>query len=140
MKILIVNTYDSGGAANACLRLHEGLLQVGVDSKALIKRKEKPLPQTFKFQKTYNRINKFQILKEKVILFFRVMGILNKPKASQNQLFLKQRQSGLELFSFPQSEFDITCSPLYQEADIINLHWVANFLDYESFFRKNTSL
>ena len=78
-----------------------------------------------------------QILKEKALLFLRVMDILKKSKATQKQLFLKQRASGLELFSFPNSNYDITTSPLYQEADIINLHWVAGFLDYESFFSKN---
>ncbi|MFT6982573.1 MAG: hypothetical protein ACJAUD_001340, partial [Crocinitomicaceae bacterium] len=33
MKILHVNTYNTGGAAKACLRLHEALLDNGVDSK-----------------------------------------------------------------------------------------------------------
>ncbi|WP_417197995.1 glycosyltransferase [Bizionia sp.] len=138
MKILIVNTYDRGGAANACLRLHEGLLHKAVDSKVLLRHKEKSLPKTFQFHKSHSSKSKFHILKEKVLLFLRVMGILNKPKPSKEQQFLKQRESGLELFSFPDSNFDITSSPLYQEADIINLHWVASFLDYESFFRKNT--
>lgn len=27
---------------------------------------------------------------------------------------------------------------MYQEAEIINLHWVANFLDYPTFFKRNT--
>jgi glycosyltransferase involved in cell wall biosynthesis len=138
MKILIVNTYDKGGAANACLRLHEGLLLEGVDSQVLLKRKQKPLPQTFQFHQTFKPKNKFRKLIQKGLRFLHDMGILKKPKQSQKQLFLNQREAGLELFSFPHSNFDITTSPLYQEADIINLHWVANFLDYESFFRKNT--
>ncbi|WP_417558698.1 glycosyltransferase [Mesoflavibacter zeaxanthinifaciens] len=138
MKILLVNTYDRGGAANACLRLHEGLLQEAVDSKVLLRRKEKSILKTFEFQKTQSSKSKLQILKEKGLLFLRVMGILNKPKQSEEQQFLRHREPGLELFSFPNSNFDITSSPLYQEADIINLHWVANFLDYESFFSKNT--
>ena len=32
MRILHLNTYDKGGAANAAFRLHQGLLQEGVDS------------------------------------------------------------------------------------------------------------
>jgi len=43
----------------------------------------------------------------------------------------------LELYSFPNSNVDITETDLYKEADVVNLHWVANFLDFESFFRKN---
>ncbi|WP_417854999.1 glycosyltransferase [Xanthomarina gelatinilytica] len=138
MKVLIVNTYDRGGAANACLRLHEGLLQEAIDSKVLLRRKEKLILKTFEFQKTQSSKSKLQILKEKGLLFLRVMGILNKPKQSEEQQFLRHREPGLELFSFPNTNLDITSSPLYQEADIINLHWVANFLDYESFFSKNS--
>ena len=41
------------------------------------------------------------------------------------------------MFSFPDSKYDITLSELYREADIVNLHWVADFLDYKSFFMKN---
>lgn len=138
MKVLIVNTYDRGGAANACLRLHEGLLDAGIDSRVLLKYKEKSIPQTFEFKKNKQRLNKVQHLKNKVVLFLLKLGILKKASQSENQLFLTQRKAGLELFSFPDTNCDITTSPLYKEADIINLHWVANFLDYESFFRKNT--
>lgn len=138
MKVLIVNTYDRGGAANACLRLHDGLLQEGIDSKALLKHKQKQIPQTFQFHKPYKPKNKFQILKQKTLSLLRVLGVLKKPSDSKEEVFFKARQPGLELYSFPNSNFDITTSPLYHEADIINLHWVAGFLDYESFFRKNT--
>ncbi|TXE17130.1 glycosyltransferase [Psychroserpens burtonensis] len=138
MKILIVNTYDRGGAANACLRLHEGLLLKNVDTNVLLRRKEKNIPQTFQFHNTHKPKSKLQVLKEKSVVFLRIMGVLQKPKQSLKSRFLTQRQEGLELFTFPHSNFDVTTSPLYQEADIINLHWVANFLDYESFFRKNT--
>lgn len=137
MKILIVNTYDRGGAANACLRLHEGLLHEQVDSRVLLKYRHKPLPQTFQYQQSHKPKSKFQILKQKTIVFLRVLGLLKKTTDSKEKLFLKNRALGLELFSFPESNFDITKSPLYQEADIVNLHWVAGFLDYESFFKKN---
>lgn len=42
------------------------------------------------------------------------------------------------MFTFPYSPNDITDTKEYQEADIINLHWVANFLDWNTFFQKNT--
>ncbi|OBX21231.1 glycosyltransferase involved in cell wall biosynthesis [Gelidibacter algens] len=138
MKVLIVNTYDRGGAANACLRLHEGLLHANVDAKVLLQHKGKKVPQTFQIHNSNTFKNKYQILKQKGFVFLRVMGLLQQPKQSQESQFIKRRAEGLEMFSFPNSNFDITCSPLYQEADIINLHWVANFLDFESFFRKNT--
>ncbi len=45
--------------------------------------------------------------------------------------------SNIEYFSFPDTEFDVTRTSLYQQADIIHLHWVADFIDYRTFFRKN---
>ena len=138
MKVLIVNTFDKGGAANACLRLHEGLIQQGVESKVLLKHKQKSLQQTYEFNQINKPKSKFQLIKHKCLSFFRVIGLIKKPKETPKQQFFKHRQLGLELFSFPESSLDITSSPLYNEADIINLHWVSNFLDYDSFFRNNT--
>lgn len=43
-----------------------------------------------------------------------------------------------EPFSVPYSIHKLHQHPLYQWADIINLHWVAYFLDYPTFFKRNT--
>lgn len=61
-----------------------------------------------------------------------------KKSVDLNREFLNKRPKGLEYFSFPSSNFDITESSQYEEADIIHLHWVADFLDWETFFIKNT--
>lgn len=138
MKVLIVNTFDSGGAANACLRLHEGLLRKGVDSKVLLMRKQKQHPKTFQIENPQHSKSKLTLLKQKIFSALRILKLIPTPAETKERQFLKSRQRELELFSFPYSDYDITNSPLYQEADIINLHWVAKFLDYDSFFRKNT--
>ena len=36
-----------------------------------------------------------------------------------------------------KTHYDVTKHPLYLNADIINLHWIANFIDYSSAFQKN---
>jgi hypothetical protein len=36
MKVLHISTSDGGGAGKAALRLHEGLLLGGIDSKMLV--------------------------------------------------------------------------------------------------------
>lgn len=138
MKVLIISTTDSGGAANSCLRLHEGLLQEGVDSKVLLMRKIKKYPKTFQIKKPNRSRTTFQSIRQKIIQILRVFKIINRPLISKERHFLNTRQRELELFSFPSSEYDITDSPLYKEADIINLHWVAGFLDYKDFFEKNS--
>ena len=138
MKVLVVNTYDRGGAANACLRLYQGLLDEGIDASLLLKRKQKNLPNAEILAPQKQKKSILQKLKAKLKTLMRELNLIKKESTSPQLSFLKNRPQGLELFSFPDSNFDITDSPLYQEADIINLHWVAGFLDYKSFFEKNT--
>lgn len=139
MKILIVNTYDIGGAANACLRLHEGLLKNGIDSNVLLRDQHKKILNTHKLNAVKKKKSRTQRVWDKFSSILKTLNIV-KDKPSKNAVFIKDRASTLELFSSPTSNYDITASDLYKEADIINLHWVADFLDYKSFFEKNTKL
>ncbi len=125
MKVLHISTSDRGGAANAAIRLHQALLKEGIDSKFLVLKKFKNYSETYKFREAFllNRSKNFwnRLLKE------------TKFKIEQNSL--KGQPKGFEIFSYPDSWFDIRHSKLFQQADIINLHWVAGFLDYQTFFR-----
>lgn len=140
MKVLIVNTFDRGGAANACKRLHLGLLEAGVDSKVLLKNKQNNWPQSFLLHPKIITPSTGKKLRTKSIRILKELKIYSRtPKKQKPGIpFLQKRSEKLEMYSFPHSNYDITESPLYQQADIINLHWVANFLDYKSFFIKNT--
>lgn len=139
MKVLLINTYDKGGAANACIRLHEGLLAQGVDSTLLLKEKSKNVPNSFLFKPRLNfkskLRNRLDILGQ---LLLQLVPLKLQKKFAQSDSFLQRRDSRLEYFSYPTSACDITTSSFYKEADIINLHWVAGFLDYKSFFKNNT--
>lgn len=149
MKVLLINTYERGGAAKACLRLHKGLLDIGVNTKTLLLSKNTNMPKVFVYEEVRNKNidltkpNLFKRLKRKSkkILrefgLFRVKQIENSDQVRKNNFF-QQRSANLEMFSFPESEYDLTACSLYDEADIIHLHWVANFLDYKSFFEKCT--
>lgn len=139
MKILIVNTYDRGGAANACVRLHKGLLQQGVDCKLLVLHKTKEIENSYQFTTSKQKVNQYAKLFKKVKnkISKKYKNVFLEEKVSSEDLFLKQREKGLELYSFPNATYDITTSKLYQEADVINLHWVAGFLDFETFFKTN---
>jgi len=43
--------------------------------------------------------------------------------------------SSYEVFSFAESNYRLSGHPLVQAADIIHLHWVAQFINYPTFFR-----
>ncbi len=138
MKILHINTVDTGGAATACRRIHLGLLEKGIDSKILLLHKTKNIPETYAFSPYHEEITRSS----------RPHGLLQKiahkftkhqrKKTEKRAIDLEQRKQGAEIFTFPNNVYDVTIHPLYQEADIIQLNWVSGFLDEPSFFAKNT--
>jgi glycosyltransferase involved in cell wall biosynthesis len=137
MKVLLVNSFDIGGAANSCFRLHHGLLKEGVETNVLLANKKRNWQNSLVFNTTPKKPSIKNKVKAKVIRLLKEFKLVKEKPVSDKTLFLRTRLAGLELFSFPDSKFDITQTELYKEAAIINLHWVANFLDYKSFFMKN---
>lgn len=127
-KILHISTSDKGGAATACLRLHIGMLKMGISSKMLVLDKHSHSnPEIYQFweYKNYRKIGKaYNFFKRHILPY------LNERK-------LKGKPQEYEIFTFPNSLFDITIHPLYEEADIIHIHFVADFLNWNTFFRKN---
>ena len=126
MKILHVNTSDYGGAAKACLRLHEGLMKNGVDSNVLVLQ-----------QYSYQQKNIFNFQKYHKTHFFKKIkrSLRYRLDTHSKKRLLKNKPNTYEAFSFPDTIYDIVDLPLVQEANIIHLHWIAGFLDYASFFR-----
>jgi glycosyltransferase involved in cell wall biosynthesis len=134
IRVLHVNTFDSGGAAIACQRIHLGLLSCDVDSKILVRLRKNNIDKSTQIvlrnsflQKALNQIKK-KLLKS---------SLIKKEWIDREYRFKKTRPKGLEYFSYPYSDYDITQTREYEEADIIHLHWVANFLDWKSFFKEN---
>jgi len=140
MKPLLINTSDFGGAAKACIRLHSALLAEGIDSHLQFQKWTNPnVINTFIYNLETNQKSSIQNkLKQKLKRILAEFKLhINDTSISKEEQFIKNRPSGLEWFTFPTSNFDLTASPFYQETDIINLHWVANYIDFPSFFRKN---
>lgn len=127
MKVLHISTYDRGGAANAAIRLHLGLLEEGVDSKLLTLFKTKNnIPHSYQFSQIRQASFVTRIFKKFSHSF---------SQKQINHLRLNKYSGSYDYISFPETDYDITKDPLFQEADVINLHWVAQFLDYPSFFK-----
>ena len=127
MKVLQVNSYGNGGAANACIRLHNGLLHLGTESKLLLAEEtSKQLKEAYSFKDYVRNLSPFKLAQQKV----------KEKLYYQHEMKVK---NGLPsaYYNLATWVYDITEHPLYREADIIHLHWVARFLDYPSFFKKN---
>lgn len=125
MKVVHISTSDTGGAGKAALRLHKGLLNEGVASKFLCLHKNTFEKEVYQYQerKRLNFVNKA----------LRKLR-LSHSQEIENEKTLKKFSETSEMFSFPRTEYNVLDAPAAKEADIVNLHWVAEYLDYSSFF------
>ncbi|MEM4235336.1 MAG: hypothetical protein QXU75_09360, partial [Candidatus Methanomethylicaceae archaeon] len=129
MKILHISTSDSGGAGLACIRLHRGLLSQGVDSKVLVLCKERNEEGVYLYKEP---LRGNSLLLEKLLSWVFLIPRRLKIPLSRAEYYRKRlarlRRGSDPFFTLPFSEYDITCHPLVKEADVIHLHWVADFL------------
>ncbi|HLS27494.1 MAG TPA: glycosyltransferase family 4 protein [Opitutales bacterium] len=126
MKIVHISTSDiQGGAARSAYRHHRALLKKNVDSSMLVAGKASNDSSVAQFQpeKGFRRRLARMIRKERLQHEF---------KKYENS-----RPTGLEPFNDDRSPFGNELSRHFPDADLINLHWIAGFLDYRSFLRKN---
>ncbi|MDB9755946.1 glycosyltransferase [Winogradskyella sp.] len=133
MKPLIVNTYTIGGAATAAYRLHYGLLDAGINSKFLhaygpdkIENEVQLFPEISFQQKVSTKLKK------------KINHIFHDIWLSSEEAIIKKRPKSFDFFSFPRTDFNITNHTAYKDSDLVNLHWVANLIDYQRFFKTNT--
>lgn len=121
MKIAIVSSSDSGGAGIAALRLHKALMAYGVDSSMLCLHKATNTPKVYEYKRSFL---------SKVIDHLPFIPY----KQNKYKKYIKELSENYTCVSFPEALYDISNHPIIQEADIINLHWVGNMLDYPRFF------
>lgn len=125
MKVLHLNTHDTkGGAARSMYRLHTGMVAAGIDSRILVRSKWSQDERVASFANSDSLLNRIFRRVRYSLLEHRVVRL--KAKAPK----------GSDLFSIDQTDCLITCE---NRADIINLHWVAGFVDVSTFFRMNRS-
>lgn len=124
MKVVHLNTFDTGGAATACDRLHNGLTNKGVESNVLV------------LHKTQDRIKYHSFLTQSFPFTTRIRNSLKARwlRAKRNRILSKVKTC--ERLSLPFSPYSVERHPLIQASDIIHLHWISDFLDYPTFFKK----
>lgn len=127
MKIVHISTAATGGAGIAAFRLHSGLLkQPEIESY---------FAQMYATSPEQQKLNVFTIPRQNSI----IAKIKRRLKISPEQLNRKSvagKPVNYEIVSFPTTSYMIEDHPIIKDADIINLHWVADFLNYPTFFRK----
>lgn len=136
MKILHINTFQEGGAAWCARRISNALVKEGIDSRMLFAN-GKTIPEGIKgaiaerdFEFWYSN----PILATIKHLLMRLPWYMDEEKMKKiielnntDKLFLHQPYSCYK---------NIAHHPLVEWADIIHLHWVSDFVDYPTFFKK----
>lgn len=126
MKILHISTSNRSGTGIAALRQHKALLQAGMESKFLcLSKKGAVIPEVYVFPRPSHGL---------FLKGLRKLGVYHT-QADKHQKVLSKLSGKYKIFTFPRTDFNLLEHTLIQEADIINLHWVANFLDWLSFFK-----
>lgn len=124
MRVFHLSTSDTqGGAAGSAYRLHNGLLQAGIQSRMYVRSKQSDDSTVVEHEVgggLTDRVRR-RLYREKIRFDFRQ--------------YRETRPDGLEPFSDDRTPYWLH-DVFALDPDIINLHWVANFVDYRHFFRE----
>ncbi|WDN90084.1 hypothetical protein BuS5_03054 [Desulfosarcina sp. BuS5] len=120
---------DFGGAGKAAYRLHKGLQAVGVDSTMLVLNKKSGDPSVKALPNDYSRgiTNCLDVSAYNSPVWNQQAGRWHKLISEY-----PNRPVGLEMFTDAVSDVRLDRVREIQEADIINLHWIAGSMDCPS--------
>jgi len=123
VKIVHVNTHDVwGGAALAAHRLHIGLRKIGQESMMFVAQRDGPGQDVVRFVPPVDFRSRL------------VRTLRRKSLARAMNRYAKSRPANAGLFNDDRSQHDD--APFHQipPCDILNLHWISEFLDCRSLF------
>jgi glycosyltransferase involved in cell wall biosynthesis len=124
VRILHISTEDiSGGAARAASRLHAGLLRLGHESKMLVAQRTSDDATVVTIDRAATPYRSLVRAKDRYEI------------RQSMKSYMGTRPAGLDRFSEDRSEYAVDLRDGIPDADVVNLHWVAGFIDYLEFFK-----
>ena len=126
MKVLHISSCDFGGAGLCCLRINDALKKVGIESNVLVLNRKSGRDDIHELG--YYKWFFWRLLNKCIRLLGLSLNDFNRTRKLMNQLHIA--------LSLPTSIFDMSKSNLVNEADIIHLHWVGDFVDLPSLSKK----
>ncbi|SFF86021.1 glycosyltransferase [Prevotella sp. KH2C16] len=123
MKIIHISTDDFNGAGLCAYRICKAQRELGLDSQLIVRRRK----HTDDFVHSYGNYTYF------------THSILHKARKllhikDDRNICRKLTKLYNAVYTLPTSPIDLSRHPLVQQADIIHIHWVGEFLDYRTFF------
>lgn len=123
MRVALINTMDTkGGAARAAYRLHKGLRGLGVESTYYARDQTRADPTIRKF------------VPDPAPAAVHHRAARKAARDAAYDAYAATRSADIELFSQEQVDGDENSFTQMPRADVINLRWVAGFVDYHTFF------
>lgn len=135
MQVVHICSSDSGGAGIAARRIHKAMLRQGVDSQMLVRFKSSDDDTITAAEPNMGlyQPSSLSVVRKAEQILRRRGRCLTQVERYERQLNVLDRVYGAA-YTLPVSNFDLSQHPLVQQADILHLHWVENFLDYQTFF------
>lgn len=126
MKVTHISVATTGGAGIAAFRLHQSLMKyTGIESNLI--QQYNTAPENLEFNvSTVNKGNS---------LLDRVKARLDLTPEIHNQRSVADIPKNFEIITFPTTSYRLENNSLIEDCDIVHLHWVADFLNYPSFFK-----
>lgn len=132
MKVLHVTTELDSGAGQGAVRLHYDLVSAGVDSRVLsLSGMEDDQRITSLLKPGQSRKRRFRDIPSSLL---HRIGIFDSAYYRAKKSLVPLFALSGTIVSSPFTRIDIRKHPLVESADVIHLHWVANFIDWPSFF------
>ena len=136
MKVLHITYTDAGGAGIAAMRIHKSLCKHGIESSMLVADKTSHEESVYTAENCFTPSYippKNKILR-KIKKMARKRGYFLSTQERYDRLVDHIPSAHKTLFTSPLSCYNLNQHPAVLDADIIHLHWVANFIDYPTFF------
>lgn len=123
MKVVHISTWDvSGGAARAAYRLHRGLQMLGHDSSMMVANRTVQDSDVIEFAAP----NSWGM---------RLRRLIRRHSIDHGFApYRMRRPPGSEYFSDDRTPYDAGVVEQIPLCDVVNLHWIAGFIDYQTFF------
>lgn len=123
MRVALINTMDGkGGAARAAYRLHKGLCGLGVNSTYFVRDQTSADPTIRRY------------VPDPAPAAANHRATCKAAREAAYNAYAATRSPDIELFSQERLDGDENFFVQLPRADVINLHWVAGFVDYHTFF------
>lgn len=137
MKVVHISTADNGGAGLAAYRLHHGLLEQGIESRMIVANKTRDddtIVQAEQDMSFLYQPPKNALLRKYKKLMRRRGRYLTRFEHTQKELEHLHNLYPQVFYTSPISTYNLSNHPLVQDADIVHLHWIQNFVDFDTFF------